>query len=144
MISPVVCRSPWRRSTSRRSLRPCKGLVLRLGLALGLALVACRPAPPPGRPGEAVERFYGAVLAGDCAAALSALGTAFRARVEQKGSCDQLFEEMREHPLDRVLDTQVDGRNPAAQLVRARLQGRKTDVIIRVQAEGGQWKIFSM
>lgn len=127
-------------------IRPCEGWVLRLGLGLGLALLACRPATPPGRPAEAVERFYSAVMAGDCPAALGALGTAFRARVEveQKGSCDRLFEEMREHPLERVLETQVDGRNRAAQLVRARLSGRKTDVIIRVQAENGQWKIFSL
>lgn len=123
-------------------IRPCAGWVLGVGLAL--ALLACRPATPPGPPAAAVERFYGAVMAGDCAAALGALGTAFRVRVEQKGGCDRLFEEMREHPLERVLDTQVDGRNRAAQLIRARLSGHKNDVIIRVQAEGGQWKIFSL
>ncbi|HEX2571459.1 MAG TPA: hypothetical protein VH877_18005 [Polyangia bacterium] len=125
-------------------IRACERLVLRWGLGLGLALLACRPASPPGRPAEAVERFYAAVLAGDCTAVMGALGKAYRARVEQKGNCDKLLEEMREHPLESVLDTQVDGRNPAAQLVRARLRGHKTDVIIRVQAEGGQWKIFSL
>ena len=123
-------------------IRPCEGWAF--GVGLGLALLACRPATPPGRPAEAVERFYASVVAGDCAAALGTLGTSLRTRVEQKGGCDRLFEEMREHPLERVLDTQVDGRNRAAQLVRARLSGRKTDVIIRVQAESGQWKVFSL
>ena len=127
MVSPVSGQPPGR----------CAWLLL----GLALALPACRP---PGRPSDAVERFYAAVTVGDCAAALGALGTAFRTRVEQKGNCDRLLEEMREHPLERVLDTQVDGRNRAAQLVRVRLRGHKTDVIIRVQAEGGQWKIFSM
>jgi hypothetical protein len=135
MVSPV-----FGRSSGQRSRGQCEWLLF----GLGLALWACRPAPPPGHPAEAVERFYAAVITGDCAAALGTLGAPFRARAEQKGGCDQLLREMREHPLERVIDTQVDGRNRDAQLVRARLQGRKTDVIIRVQAEGRQWKIFSM
>lgn len=134
MDSSVVCRSgrsgwrgqgkgPWR---------------------LALALLACSPAPPTTPPAAAVQRLYAAAAAGDCAAAREALGGELRARVAQQGTCDPLFEELSRHPLEQVVATQVDGRNRAAQLVRIRLRGRTTDTIIRVQAEGAQWKIFSL
>lgn len=111
---------------------------------LGLMLLACRPAPPAAPPADAVQSFYAAVAAGDCAAALAGLAAGLRTRVAPDGTCEPLFAELRQHPLERVVDTAVDGRNRAAQLVRARLRGRATEVIIRVQAEGSRWKIFSL
>lgn len=150
MDSPVVCRSCG-------SCRSCgfgghrwargrrQGRDQRRGLwPLALALLACSPASPTTPPAAAVQRFYAAAAAGDCATALSTLGGGLRTRVAPEGTCDHLFEELRQHPLEHVVATQVDGRNRAAQLVRTRLRGRTTDVIIRVQAEGSQWKIFSL
>ena len=115
------------------------------GLCTGLLLgTACRPARPPGQPADAVQRFYAAAVRSDCAGALQALGGTLRGKVANTGRCEELFEQTLEHPLEHVLGTQVDGRDPAAHLVRARLRGRVTDVIIRVQAEDGQWKIFAL
>ena len=114
------------------------------GLGLGLALLACRPAPPSAPPADTVQRFYAAVATGDCAGARATLSSELRTRLAADGTCDHLFHELRPHPLERVIDTQVDGRNRAAQLVRIRLRGHATAVIIRVQAEGREWKIFSL
>lgn len=113
-------------------------------LGAGLTLAACRPAPPSAQPAAAVQLFYAAVTAGDCTAALAVLGAELRTRLAQHGSCDDLFHALRRAPLERVVATHVDGRNPDAQLVRVRLRGRTTDAVIRVQAEGAQWKIFSL
>jgi hypothetical protein len=124
--------------TSCRRAGP--GLMMILSLLGGSA---CRPARPPGEPADAVQRFYAAVSGRDCATALSTLGSRIRGRFEQAG-CEQIYRQIEEHPLERVISTQVDGRDREAQLVRARLRGRTTDVVIRVQAEDGQWKISSM
>lgn len=144
MDSPVVCRSEWSGGShwfGERGQRHDQSCGL---WPVALALLACSPAPPSTPPAAAVQRFYAAAAAGDCAAALSVLAGGLRARVAPEGTCDHMFEELRLHPLEQVVATQVDGRNRAAQLVRTRLRGRTTDVIIRVQAEGSQWKIFSL
>lgn len=144
---------PGSRSTAELScssgarLTRSAGIVARAGLIalLGLcSLLACRPSRPTGSPADAVQRFYAAATAGDCAAALRTLGTKLRARLDPGDRCAQLFQQTLEHPLEGVLSTQADGRDPEAQLVRARLRGRTIDLIIRVQAEDGQWKIVSM
>lgn len=111
---------------------------------LGLMLLACSQAPPAAPPATAVQSFYAAVAAGDCAAALDGLAAGLRTRVAPDGACETLFAELRRHPLERVVATAVDGRHRAAQLVRTRLRGRATEVIIRVEAEGTQWKISSL
>ena len=129
-MHPGAARPRWR----------CGGAIV--GLLLYLA--ACRPAAPSGEPAAAVQLFHAAMTAGDCAAALARLSRELRARVAPSGSCDALFQALREAPLERVIETHVDGRNRDAQLVRVRLRGRMTDTLIRVQAEGAQWKIFSM
>lgn len=128
-----------------RGARPIRarnaGLLALLGLG---CFLACRPGRPTGVPADAVQRYYAATASGDCAAALGALGSKLRARLDSGDRCALLFRQTNEHPLERVLGTQVDGRDPAAQLVRVRLRGRVIDLIIRVQAEDGQWKIVSM
>lgn len=113
-------------------------------LALALTVGACRPAPPAAPPEQAVQRFFAAVTADDCPTALSQLASGMRARVAPDGRCEELFGGVRRYPLERVVETKVDGRNSDAQLVRARLRGRTTDAIIRVQAEGRSWKIFAL
>lgn len=118
-------------------------LLFLLFLGLG-SVLACRPSRPTGAPADAVQRFYAAATAGDCAAALTTLGSKLRARLDSGDRCALLFRQTLEHPLERVLGTQADGRDPKAQLVRARLSGRAIDLIIRVEAEEGQWKIVSM
>jgi len=117
-------------------------LVAVLAPALGLG--ACHR-PPPGLPAEAVVRFYAAVEALDCAAARERLGAPVRARLDQSAApCNEFLGRLREHPIERIVDTQSDGRNPAARLVRVHLRGHATDTILRVEAEDGQWKIFAL
>lgn len=124
-------------ASKRRGLRPGQ-------YWLGLMLLACSQAPPAAPPATAVQSFYAAVAAGDCAAALDGLAAGLRTRVAPDGACETLFAELRRHPLERVVATAVDGRHRAAQLVRTRLRGRATEVIIRVEAEGTRWKISSL
>lgn len=107
-------------------------------------MVAACSSPPPGQPADAVQRFFQAVEAGDCNAAIGTLSQAYRTELEKKNlRCDEYIERWR-FQLERVIETQVDGRNKAAHLVRVHIRGRQTDSIIRVEAEGGQWRIFSM
>jgi hypothetical protein len=120
------------------------GLLASLSAVLVLACRPATPAPPTGQPADAVERFYAAAARSDCPGALRALGGPLRRKLEQSGRCAELLEQILEHPLEHVLDTQVDGRDASARLVRARLRGRAADVIIRVQAEDGQWKIVAL
>lgn len=136
MISQTLCRGPLRRG--RRVGPSVAGLVL-----VGLTAV-CRPSRPTGQPADGVQRFYAAVAAGDCAAVRAQLGSRLRGRVTSPEGCEQLRQEILEHPLERVIGTQADGRDPDAQLVRARLRGRALDVVIRVEAEDGQWKIAAL
>lgn len=114
-------------------------------LAVPLLVLACRgtPAVPPGAPDGTVARLYAAVDAGDCQKAVAELSASYRDHVESAG-CDEFIEKLREFPLERVIETKTDGRDSGARLVRIRVENRKTDVIIRVEAENGQWKIFSM
>jgi hypothetical protein len=119
-------------------------VLVALVALLGLACRAT-PASPPGAPADAVTRFFAAVDARDCAGAWTELGQSYRDALTREGvDCGLLVEEMRKHPLDAVLDTRTDGRNPGAQLVRTRLRGRDQDVIIRVQADAGQWRIMAL
>lgn len=138
---PESLSSAERSCRSRARLARHAGLLALLGLGSGLA---CRPSRPTGAPADAVQRFYAAAASGDCAAALTTLGNKLRARLDPGDRCGLLFRQTLEHPLESVLSTQADGRDPNAQLVRARLRGRSIDLIIRVQAEDGQWKIVSM
>ena len=109
-----------------------------------LWMVAACNSPPPGQPVDAVNRFFQAVEAGDCNAAIGTLSQAYRTELKNKNlPCDEHLETWR-FRLERVIETQVDGRNKKAHLVRVHIRGRQTDSIIRVEAEDGQWRIFSM
>ena len=114
-------------------------------LASALLVLACRgtPGAPPGAPSGTVERLYAAVDAGDCQKAVAELSASYRDHVETAG-CHAFLDKLRAFPLERIIDTRTDGRDSGARLVRTRVGNRKTDVIIRVEAENGAWKIFSM
>lgn len=118
-----------------------------LAILVALLGLACRasPAAPPGAPADAVTRFFAAVDAGDCTGAWTELGQTYRDSLTRDGvDCALLLEEMRKYPLESVLDTRTDGRNPDARLVRTRLRDRAQDVVIRVQADAGQWRIMAL
>jgi len=115
----------------------------RFGLVLWM-VAACN-STPPGQPADPVKRFFQAVEAGDCNAATDTLSQAYRTELKEKNlPCDEYIATWRRFQLEQVIETQVDGRNKKAHLVRTHMRGRQTDSIIRVEAEGGQWRIFSM
>lgn len=114
-------------------------------LVLVVSMAAACSTSPPGQPADAVKRFFQAVEAGDCSAAIGTLSAAYRVELEKRNlPCDEYIAMLRGVRLERVIETQVDGRNQKAHLVRTHIRGRQTDSIIRVEAEDGQWRIFSM
>lgn len=143
-LSTPASATATRRISSQAWLGSLRRRGRQLALGLGLGLASCWPQPPAAPPAEAVTSFYAAVAAGDCTRALGLLGGGFRRRVAPQGSCEHLFDALQKYPLEGIIDTNTDGRNRDAQLVRARLRGKTTDVIIRVQAEGSRWRIFSL
>ena len=99
----------------------------------------------PGTPEDPVKRFYTAIEKQDCAAFRAQLSVAYLERWHEKGlSCDEIIKQLSEYPLAEVIRTSIDGRNPQHRLVKVRMVGNRGDVIVRVIAEGGQWKIDSM
>jgi len=110
-----------------------------------LWMVAACSSSPPGQPADAVKRFFQAVEVGDCNAATDTLSQAYRTELKKKNlPCDEYIKTWRSFQFERVIETQVDGRNKKAHLVRAHIRGRQADSIIRVEAEDGQWRIFAI
>jgi hypothetical protein len=117
---------------------------ISVAVVIALGGLACS-ASPPGAPADAVTRFFAAVESGSCSGTWAEIGASYRAELEREGiGCNELIEQMRTYPFEAVLDTRVDGRNAAAHLVHTRLRGREHEVVIRVQAEDGQWKIMAL
>ena len=108
-----------------------------------LTATACREPLPSEDPARVVQRFFVAVAAGDCPRVLSDLGTPYRQKVAAAG-CPEFLHQLQRFPLERVVEVTPDGRSATARLVRSRLQGRRTEAIIRLQPEGGSWKIFAL
>lgn len=106
---------------------------------LGLVVLGCRASPEEAARAS-VERFFSALPAGDCAV----LGPLL---VGGPGTCEATVAELRSHGLElvEVLGAQVDGRNPEAVMVRARVrwQGRVPEqpYLLRVERHEGQWKL---
>jgi hypothetical protein len=118
--------------------------VPRAAVWLGLlAALACRPSE--SRKTEAaratVQRFFEALPAGDCAV----LGPL----LVGKGSdtCRETVDELIEHgvSLVEVLDAKVDGRDPSAVMVRARVardgRVREQPMLLRVEQHPEGWKL---
>src|SRR5512144_2413073 len=106
------CHSPsWPRLTRRiYPMRPAS-------FVLVLWMMAACSTSPPGQPADAVKRFFEAVAAGDCNAATGTLSQASRAELKKKNlPCDEYIKTWRPFQLERVIETQVDGRNQEAHL----------------------------
>ncbi|WP_338282171.1 hypothetical protein [Corallococcus caeni] len=93
--------------------------------------------------GEAVvRRFFQALPSGDCAVLGPLLVTG-----QGVPPCEETVKDLREHGLGLVdvLDAKVDGRNPDAVLVRARVsQGgteRSEPFLFRVERQGDGWRL---
>ncbi|RKH55530.1 hypothetical protein D7W81_36025 [Corallococcus aberystwythensis] len=93
--------------------------------------------------GEAVvRRFFQALPAGDCAVLGPMLVTG-----QGLPSCEETVKDLREHGMGLVdvLDAKVDGRDPDAVVVRARVsQGgteRPEPFLFRVERQGDGWRL---
>jgi hypothetical protein len=114
------------------------------GWLLALALLAC--ASSEERKKEAaqatVRSFFAALPASDCAVLGPLLATGGSAR-----PCADTVRELHEHGMQLVdiVDATVDGRNPNAVLVRAKLARdgtvRDEPYVLRVEHQDGGWKL---
>lgn len=116
-------------------------------LLLTLALTTSCSSSPPGAPHEAVERFFAAIAAGDCAALLQAAGGAYRGRLERVG-CEGALADFREHRvrLRSVEGTTPDGRDPRVRIVRATVErdGKASQLLLRVEPQDGRWVLLTL
>jgi hypothetical protein len=126
-----------------RSLFPKVGAVPRAALWLGLlAALACNS---ESRKTEAarstVQRFFEALPARDCAV----LGPLLVGQAAD--ACQKTVDDLIEHgfSLVEVLDAKVDGRDPNAVVVRARVardgQVREQPLLLRVEQHPDGWKL---
>jgi hypothetical protein len=108
-----------------------------------LAALACSPASSKTRAAEeSVRRFFAALPSEDCAVLEPLLATGGRAR-----SCPETVRELRGHDISLVgiLGSTVDGRDPEAVLVRARVasggQEHREPWLLRVERQAGAWRL---
>jgi hypothetical protein len=114
------------------------------GWLLALATLAC--APSEARKKEAaqatVRTFFAALPASDCAVLGPLLATGGGAR-----PCEDTVRELHEHGMQLVgiVDAKVDGRNPDAVLVQAKLARdgvvKEEPYVLRVEHQDGGWKL---
>jgi hypothetical protein len=121
--------------------------VIALG-AMSAALGCNRAAEPPARAAvdeaavaharETVETYYRALASNDCEATRTLTGNA-------ELDCVEAFSDYQEHGsrLVEIVDVTRDGRDPAAYIVRARMQrgDRERENLIRTEHRDGQWTV---
>jgi hypothetical protein len=131
-----MARSP-RHGGAVRVARAC-------GLLLALTMLACTSSE--SRKKEAaqasVRAFFAALPAGDCQVLGPMLATGGSAR-----PCEDTVRELLEHGMElvEILDAAVDGRDPDAVLVQAKMARdgavRELPYVLRVERQGGGWKL---
>ncbi len=120
---------------------------MRLGLTAGAMLavalaVGCARPVDPRQAERAVQRFFDALPAGDCAVLQPMLANA-----ADEAQCRSIVDEMNAHGvrLLAVKGSTIDGRDKRAVIVTADLeqQGkpRSEPALIRVESHGGRWRI---
>ncbi|NOK20313.1 hypothetical protein HMI50_25155 [Corallococcus carmarthensis] len=123
----------------RRAVRHAVGAA-----GLWLAALGCTSTTSSkAEAGEAVvRRFFQALPSGDCAVLGPLLVTG-----QGVPSCEETVKDLREHGMGLVdvLEAKVDGRDPDAVLVRARVsQGgteRSEPFLFRVERQGDGWRL---
>lgn len=110
-------------------------------LATSLLAFACTRAAETDAARAAVQRFFEAVSAGDCAS----LGRMMDA--QDAARCPEILAELQEHDVQLVdvIDAQVDGRDRRAVIVKARLSKdgsvREEPALVRAVRGDGGWRI---
>ena len=99
--------------------------------ALLFELLGCE-ARPETRAEDAVVAFFAAVDTNDCAEASRWLGGTAKQRFDDE-ECDSALEALRRKRFERVLGSQIDGRDPDLHLVRVRFSNERTPAVIGVR-----------
>lgn len=108
---------------------------------LACAALGCTPSKTESAE-TSVRRFFAALPSADCAVLAPLLATGGSAR-----SCPETVRELQEHgyALVEIVDSQVDGRDPNAVMVRARMSRggvrREEPLVLRVERQDGGWKL---
>jgi hypothetical protein len=113
-------------------------------LLLALATLACSSSEAKKKEAaqQSVRAFFTALPEGDCATLGPMLATGGSAK-----PCEDTVRELREHGMQLVdiVDAKVDGRNPEAVLVQAKLARdgavREAPFVLRVEYQNGGWKL---
>lgn len=109
-----------------RDLRSRGAIWLLAACALG-----CEGRPETS-PEEAVHAFFVAVDANDCDEATVWLGGAAKRRFERE-ECQSALEALRRKRFERVLGSDIDGRDPDLVLVRVRFSNERAPALIGVR-----------
>lgn len=122
------------------------GYLTRTSFAWVLIVVVgfgCREEQPAdGGPEDVVVAFFGAVASQDCTAAKAWLDGTARARFERE-PCNEALEALSRKRFERVLSSQVDGRDDQLHLVRTRFQSEREPAIIGVRKTRNGLRIVS-
>jgi hypothetical protein len=116
-----------------------------LALGLGGARVGSAKGSVASSPERAVEQFFSRAQAGDCQGASEFVLP--RRPEESIGAaevCHAFVEFVREHPLEEIVSTTADGRNPALKLVTARLGNSLGLRTFTVSRESNEWKVQAL
>lgn len=106
----------------------------------------CGKRPPPeeekrSQAREAVQRFFAALPGKDCDVLAPMLALAGG----EAGGCADVVSSLHRHGyrLVEVLGAEVDGRDPEAVIVRARIEenGRQREAPLRMEHHPGGWKL---
>ena len=131
---------------------------LKLALATSIPIVAAvlalgfggpRAGSPKGpaasSPEQAVEQLFSLAKSGDCRGASElVLSVGPRQSIRDAKGCHEFVEFVREHPLEAIISTTADGRNPAFKLVTARLRNALGLRTFTVSGERNEWKVQSL
>ena len=99
--------------------------------AFAALITACHK-QPMASPEDLVNGFFAAVASNDCEGAAARLGGLAKSRFESE-PCDDALEALRRKRFERVLSSQVDGRDPELHLVRVRFARERSVVVIGVR-----------
>jgi hypothetical protein len=116
-----------------------------LALGFGGPRAGSPKGPVASSPERAVEQLFSLALAGDCRQASElVLSARSQQSIRDAEACHEFVEFVREHPLEEIVSTTTDGRNPAFKLVTARLRNSLGLRTFTVSGERNEWKVQTL
>lgn len=121
-------------------------------ILIAATLAACQPsrdpsATPAGQPLDGVKAFFAAIDAGSCPQLVAASSGALAHEIDARG-CEHTLAEYQHHRLHLVAvhGADPDGRDPHAFLAHVTISrdGKDEDIVVRVEASGGAWRMTTL